>query len=155
MSCEVRGAYTALSSFLATVSEVKVDDMVLFHVVTRVSHSFDTGYLSPRKKQLRGMLSNGNCGNRFDSTGSRSRYIYTSARNTPPSFPVFFVFLVLTHLPLRKRLVCHLLRLVDLGGVSLGTQRVGQLVCGLGLEVCAVVLVGLSAQTQNISFPVP
>lgn len=77
-------------------------------------------------------------------TGSLSRYIYTSTRNLPPSFPVFSISLVLTHLPLRKRLVCNLLRLIDLSRISLGTQRVRQLVCGLGLEVCAVVLVGLS-----------
>lgn len=52
-------------------------------------------------------------------------------------------------LPLCKRLIGDLLRLVDLGGVALGAQRVRQLVCGEGLEVCAVVLVGLVKHEQG------
>jgi hypothetical protein len=50
---------------------------------------------------------------------------------------------------LRKRLVCDLLRFADFGGIALGAQRVGQLVRREGLEMCAVVLVGLSTQAQN------
>ena len=115
--------------------------VVLFHVITMISHAGIAPSSTVAIISIRLALCLGT-------------YIQAHA-TLPPSFPVFFVFLALTHLPLRKRLVCHLLRLVDLGRVSLGTQRVRQLVCGLGLEVCAVVLVGLSAQTRNISFPVP
>ena len=71
---------------------------------------------------------------------------YIQAHTQPfPFLPFLFPFWLWAtlRLPLRKRLICNLLRLVDLGGVSLGAQRVRQRLCGLGFEVCAVVLVGL------------